>query len=241
MLKNSLLKSLNNTLKSQPKLFINTPRNFISNKRLNTLFDINVDFIAKSIMPFGIKISSFLVALNVGLFCYANFKSLRSKEYLNLEGVSYSVINLKNKDYIPLFASLMGSYRIEDLILESGVLLTVGKSLEIGYGASFMFKMTAFSFYIGLLSSMFWVGSNYAKRSRYMVDVPKGRDVGSPEAVQHKFMSQHGLAMSFVYFSMYKNAQFRMAIPLVLLADMYLWGPYYSSGALTGIAAGMIL
>jgi len=238
MFKNSKFLLLN-SLKNNPKLFFNTPKKFVASRRFNTLFDINFDNLSKMILPYGIKITSFLALLNVGLFLYANIKSKRRNRE-KLEGVSYSVQNLRNKDYIPLFVSLLGSYRLDDLVLETGILLTIGRTLESNHGSPFIFKMFMFSFYIGLLSSMFWVQSNYAKRDRYFVKVPHERDQGLKESLQYRFMSQHNFSMSLVYYALFKT-QFKLLIPMIFIADFYVWGPYYLSGPLTGLAAGMIL
>jgi hypothetical protein len=183
--------------------------------------------------------------LNVGLFLYANgtinFFKRDYVKFQKLEGLAYSLKNLRNKDYTNLLFSQLGSYKIEDLILETGVLMTIGKKLENLHGSPFIFKMFVFSYYIGILSSIFWVKSNYAKRNRYYLEEPVGRDLGNPQTVGYKFMSQHTICMSFVYFYLLKTVKLRMFTPLVLAGDMIIWGPYYGSGALTGLAAGMIL
>jgi len=43
-----------------------------------------------------------------------------------------------------------------------------------------------------------------------------------------------------LYFYLFKRPSLRLAILPVLAADVYVWGPYYSSGAISGLAAGMI-
>ena len=91
------------------------------------------------------------------------------------------------------------------------------------------------------MASMFWVNNNLSKRDRYKVEVPQHRDFGTPAEYEYRFMSGHGFAMSLAYFYLFKNPALRLAILPLLAADLYIWGPYYCPGALTGIAAGAIL
>jgi len=213
----------------------------IASKRHNTFFDIQVDWYMQMITNKNISFSKFLAIINVSLFLYANLRYGWENRWKAIEGVSYSFKSFQMKDYTSIFTSQMGSYRLDDLALETGVLLTVGQSLERLYGRPFMFKMFIFSLYIGFLSSLFWAGSNYAKRSRYYVEEPYKRDSGMPQTVNYRYMSAHSFCMSLVYFSIYKNPKLRVMILPLLAADLYVWGPYYSPGALTGVAAGMIL
>jgi hypothetical protein len=238
MLKNSFTSS-KNIIKSN--LLFNTRKQFVASKRHNTYFDIHVDWIAKNILTNKIPLTRAFAILNLSLFLYANVRYGWENRWKALEGVSYSLQNYQNKDYIPLFASLLGSYRVDDLLLETGILLTVGHRLEKLYGTPFIFKMFAFSFYIGFLSSLYWIRSNAAKRERYFVEQPSKRDLGTPNSVQYRFMSMHGFTMSLVYFTLYKNARLRLLVLPLLAADMAVWGPYYSPAVLTGVAAGMIL
>lgn len=218
-----------------------TSKQFIASKRHNTNFDIQVDWYMKFITSKNISFAKLLAIVNVSLFIYANFRFGWENRWKALEGVSYSYRNLLNKDYSNIFTSLMGSYKVEDFALETGILLTVGNSLEKLYGKPFMFKMFIFSFYIGYLSSLYWVRSNSAKRERYFVENPLKRDNGTPQTDCYRYMSQHGFCMSLLYFYMYKNSKLRLLILPVVAADLLVWGPYYSPGAMTGIAAGMIL
>jgi hypothetical protein len=233
-----------NSIKANPKLLMQTKKYFVASKRQNTYFDINVDYIIKALIPEKMHLAAFLAFLNVGLFLYVNLPSWKKtwseKRFEILRGVSYSVANLKNKDYIPLFASLMGSYRLDDLILETGILLTIGKRLEKLHGSPFILKMFVFSYYIGMMSSLFWVQSNYAKRDRYHVKTAHDRNFGHAQFHEYRFMSQHGVCMSLLYFWLFKSKSF-LVIPFILAADLYIWGPYYAPGALTGLAAGLIL
>ena len=222
-------------------LLFNTTKRLIASKRHNTNFDIQLNWYLKFMTSKNISFSRLLVIVNVSLFIYANFRYGWENRWKALEGVSYSYRSMMNKDYSSIFTSLMGSYKIEDLALETGILLTVGQKLEKLYGRPFMFKMFIFSFYIGYLSSLWWVRSNHAKRERYFVEEPLHRDNGTPQTIGYRYMSSHGFCMSLVYFTMFKNPKLRLLILPVVAADLYVWGPYYSPGMLTGIAAGMIL
>jgi len=53
-------------------------------------------------------------------------------------------------------------------------------------------------------------------------------------------MSGHGISSSVLYFFLYKNG-LALAIVPALLADLYIWGPYYSNGPLAGLAFGLLL
>jgi hypothetical protein len=219
----------------------NSGKRLIASRRHNTYFDIQVDWYMKFAGSKHMSFSRFLAIINIGLFLYANVRYGWQNRWKALEEVSYSFRNFQNKDYSNIVSSLLGSYKPEDLALETGILLTVGHSMERLYGRPFMFKMFIFSFYIGYLSSLYWVRSNLAKRERYHVEEPLQRDYGTPNSQNYRFMSAHGFCMSLVYFAMFKNPKLRMLILPVVAADLYIWGPYYSPGALTGIAAGMIL
>jgi hypothetical protein len=233
-----LNKGVSITLKKN--CFINLQKYSVSSKRQQTNFDIHADWYKNLLLGKKLSIARFLALVNFTIFLYVNFRVSDVTRYRALEGVSYSLINYKNKDYIPLFASVLGSYRIEDLIIETGILLTLGHKLEKLHGSSFMFKMFIFSYYMAWLSSLFFITKPIARRDRYYEEHPQKKDLGTPNSVQYKFLSQHSTAMSLVYFFMFKNSMKKFIIPLFAL-DLLIWGPMYSPGALTGIAAGMIL
>ena len=241
MLKNSknILTFSNANLKNN--LLYKMRKEMIASKRHNTYFDIQVDWYVKGLLSKGMTISKFLAVLNVSLFLYANLRYGWENRWKAIEGVSYSLRNFITKDYLPIFPSLLGSYKVEDLVLETGILLTVGQRLEKLHGSPFIFKLFVFSFYIGILSSLWWVQSNHAKRERYHVPEPLNKTLGSPQSNEYRFMSSHGFCMSLVYFWLYKNPSMRLLILPVLGLDLAVWGPYYSPGAITGVAAGMIL
>jgi hypothetical protein len=225
----------------QTSTFLKTQKKFVNTNRHHTRFDIYLDWYSNFVFSKHLSLSRIFAAVNLGLFLYANFRYRDYNRFQALAGVSYSLNDFKRKEYTPLFGSLLGARRIDDLLLETGILATLGHSLEKLYGKPFFIKMFVFSYYIGILSSLYWVNSNYSKRDRYFVEQPRHQTYGFDQEIQYRFMSAHGLAMTFVYFYLFKTPGLRLAILPLLAADYYIWGPYYSSGALTGIAAGIIL
>jgi hypothetical protein len=223
------------------KALINTQKANFATRKFHSNFDTNLNWLKNSLIGKGMTIAKGLAGVNILLFLYVNLRMSKEGQFKALQGVSYSLRNFYNKDYIPLFASLLGSYRLDDLVLDSGIILTLGHGLEKLHGSPFMFKMFLFSFYIGFLSSLFWVKYNAAKTSRYHFENPLKTDYGAPNSQEYRFMSTHGFSMSLVYFFLYKNAKYRAAILPILLVDLYIWGPYYLSGAITGLGAGLIL
>lgn len=221
--------------------FYNTSKKVISSKRHHTNFDMNMHYFTDFFKSKNISFSRIFALLNAGLFLYVNFRLSKQGTWLGLEGVSYSVNNHERRDYIPLFASLLGSRRIDDLALETGILATIGHKLEIFYGRPFLLKLFLFTYYLGILNSLYWVDSNYSKRERFHVDNPYKRYVNDTNKQEYRFMSSHGFSMSLLYFYMFKNKALRYGILPLLAVDFYIWGPYYSVGAISGIAAGMIL
>lgn len=222
-------------------MLIKLSKGLISSKRHHTNFDIKLDYFTSAFAKKHFSISRLLALLNAGLFLYVTLRLTIRSQWLGLEGVSYSLDNLERRDYIPLLASLLGSRRVDDLILETGVLATLGHSLEKSYGRPFFVKLFVFSYYIGLMSSLYFVGSDYAKKERFhYIRNPYHRMPKEPNRQEFRFMSEHGLAMSLVYFYLFKKPALRLAILPVLAVDYYIWGPYYSFGAISGIAAGMI-
>jgi hypothetical protein len=213
----------------------------IADKRHHTNFDIKVDWLAKFVISKHISLSRILALVNLGLFLYVNFRINREKSWIALSGVSYSFKNFKDKDYTTLFVSQLGSYRIDDFVIDTGILATIGHGLEKLHGTPFFFKLFIFTYYIGLLSSMFWVSKDVAKMERYHLKEPYERSYGIPDAREFRFMSSHGISMALVYFYLFKKPALRYLIIPTMLVDLYIWGPYFSQGILSGIAAGMIL
>lgn len=220
---------------------LNLSKGLITSRRHNTNFDIKVDYFTSAFIKKRLSLSRILALINAGLFLYVNFRFTKGGKWLGLEGASYSVDNLEKRDYTPLMASILGSRRLDDLILETGILSTLGHSLEILYGRPFFIKIFAFSYYIALMSSIYWVDSIHARKERYhYAGNPYHRMSNEPFKQEYRFMSEHALAMSLVYFYLFKNSKLRLVILPVLAADYFIWGPYYTSGAVCGIAAGMI-
>ena len=187
-----------------------------------------------------ISFSRIFAVINAGLFLYVNIRLSNKGTWLGLEGVSYSLDNHQRRDYIPLFASLLGSRRPEDLILETATLATVGHSIETFYGRPFFLKMFIFTYYLGILSSLYFIDNQATKLDRYRVTDPFKRRPFDNEKQEYRFMSSHGFTMSLIYFYMFKNRILRKMILPIFAADLYFYSPYYSYGLLSGVAAGMI-
>jgi len=64
--------------------------------------------------------------------------------------------------------------------------------------------------------------------------------LGKPEAHQYRFQSAHGMASGLLYFYLIKNRMTLFALPL-LVTDLAIWGPYYSSGILSGLAFALVI
>lgn len=221
--------------------FFKTEKKFNSTNRYQSNFDFQLDWFSKFLGSGNMSVSRGFALLNLGLFIYVNARISKYGQWKSLEGVSYSLHNFKNKDYTPLFLNNLGSRRVDDLILETGILATLGHSLETLYGRPFILKLFFFAYYIGMMSSLFWVNNNLSKRDRFLVDNPRNKEFGTPQEYNYRFMSGHGFAMSLAYFYLFKSKTLRYTILPLLAIDLYIWGPYYSPGALTGIAAGAIL
>jgi hypothetical protein len=213
---------------------------FVSSNRHHTRFDIHLDWLTSFASHKSISLARIFAMLNLGLFLYVNFRPTAEGRFQALHNLSHSLSNQQFKEYVSLFTSQMGARRLDDMLIEIGLLWTLGHYLEKLHGRPFMVKMFLFSFYIGFISSLFWVRRDITKRERYAAEYNGLRYIKKNADNDYKYMSQHGLVMSLVYFYMFKNSMRSLMIPLVLF-DLYLWGPYYSTGILTGVAAGMIL
>lgn len=212
----------------------------IANKRFHTNFDIKLNYLTDFFRSKNMSFSRIFALLNAGLFLYVNIRMSNQGSWLGLEGVSFSLDNQQRRDYIPLFASLLGSRRPEDLVFETATLATVGHSIETFYGRPFFLKMFLFTYYLGILSSLYFIDSEACKLNRYRVTDPFNRRPFDNQKQEYRFMSSHGFVMSLIYFYMFKNRAMRMAILPVFAADLYFFSPYYSYGLLSGVAAGMI-
>ncbi len=109
--------------------------------------------------------------------------------------------------------------------------------LEKKHGLPFFFKLMFCAWYMGLLSSIYWVNSEFAKRDRYQYTNPSKTTVIGKD---YYYMGAHGLSSTVLYFFLYKSGLSLLILP-ALAADMYIWGPYFSNGPLTGVAFGLIL
>jgi len=210
-----------------------------SSKKHNTNFDYHLDWFINSLFTKNLTMTNILLAMNAGIFAYSWLNPTEEGRYVAQSNVSYSHNNLINRDYINLFASILGSRKPEDFIFDSAVLVGLGKFMERTYGSPFIFKVFIFSFYLGIMNSIFWVNSTYAKNSRYILNDPKKRLEQQAESQTMKFSSMHGFTMSLVYFYLFKNM--KIALLPVFIADYLVWGPYYSTGLLNGVAWGLIV
>lgn len=218
----------------------NTKSSFMySTKKHNTNFDYNLDWLFNKLFTDHFTIVKSLLVLNAGIFLFSWLRPSEVGRYEAKSKVSFSTINMKNRDYSNLFCSMMGSRRVEDFVFDSTVLLTIGRYLEKTHGTPFIFKVFIFSFYLGFLNSVFWVNSKYARRERYVLNDPYQREKKYKELQEVKFSSMHGFTMSLVYFYLFKRMRI-MVLP-ALVADYVVWGPYYLTGVMNGLAWGIIV
>lgn len=220
---------------------LNINKKLVSSRNHHSYFDIHLNWYANLFKGKSISLARSFAIINVALFLYVNLRYNKERRWQVLDGVSWSVRSQKSKEYIPAITSLLGARRLDDMLLETGILYTIGHQLEKHHGTPFFVKLSFFALYIGYLSSLFWVNKQSAKRKRFYVEEPLKREFDTPQSYDYKFMSSHGLAMSVLYFWLFKNAQFRKFIIPLAIVDLYVWGPYYAPGALVGIGAGMIL
>jgi hypothetical protein len=221
--------------------FYKLSKRYVSSNRHHTRFDIHLDWLTSFASHRSISLARTFALINLGLFAYVNLRSSWESRFTAIDSLSHSLSNQQFKEYVSLFTSQMGSRRIDDMVIETGILWTLGHYLEKLHSRPFMVKMFLFTFYIGFLNSLFWVRRDKISADRYAIEHPTGmRYVPKNGMTEPKYMSQHGLAMSLVYFSLFKMG-FRFMILPIAVADLYIWGPYYNTGILTGLAAGMIL
>jgi hypothetical protein len=230
-----------NAFKSLQKsnlLIKNQVKNY-SSKKHNTNFDYHIDWFFNSLLLNKLSLTKAFLLINTGLFAYCWLKPTEEGRYRAQNGVSFSADNLRAKDTINMLGSLLGSRRIDDFLFDSAVLLTIGSKLEKMYGTPLIFKMSLFSLYLGILSTSFWINSEFSKNERYLLKDPKERDIKANDYKQYKYMSQHSISMCLLYFYLFKFN--RMLVLPVIAIDMYYWGLIYGNAALTGLAFGIIL
>jgi hypothetical protein len=208
-----------------------------SSKRHNTNFDYHLDWFVNTLFTNKLTITNLFLGISSSVFLYSWLQPSAEKRYYAQENVSFSATNMKQRDYINLFVSNLGSRKPEEFIFDSAILLTMGTYLEKIHGTPFMCKLFLFGFYMSLMSSCFWVNSEYAKNERFLLADPKDRYQTSGEFRHMKFSSMHGLSMSVLYFFLFKRM--KLAVIPVLAVDYMFWGPLYSAGALNGIAWAM--
>lgn len=211
-------------------------RALYSSNKHNTNFDYHLDWLINKIFTRNFTLVRAVLALNVGLFLYSNLRPTKAGRHQVKHSTSFSEDNLRKKDYVNLLFSVVGSRRLDDVALETAVLLTIGQKLERIHGTPFVFKMFVFSTYLAIMSSLFWVNSKYAKNSRYLIIDDVNTEMDKP--YMEKFMSAHAFSASLVYFYAFRFN--KLAVLPIAALDLWYWGPYYSSGLLTGVAAGLI-
>lgn len=219
--------------------FIKNQFKSYSTKKHNTNFDYHLDWIINSFLLNKMTLSRFFFLINTFLFGYCWLAPNQKTRYEHQNNVSFSEENLRAKDFLNLLMSQLGSRRADDYVIDSVVLLTIGHKLENMYGSPLIFKISIFSLYLGILSSSFWVKSEFSVNSRYALYDPLKRDESHKRYNIIKYMSQHSISMTLLYFYVFKVNK-ALILPLFLL-DMYIWGPVYSNCVLTGLGFGVVL
>lgn len=222
------------------KQLFNLARKNYSSKKFQTNFDYHFDWLFKSVLTNKSSITKLFLGLNTGIFLYSWMSPFSKNRYESQSNVSFSASNYNKRDYLNLFCSIVGSRRLEDFIFDTTILATLGTYLEKRHGSPFMFKMMIFAFYMSFCTSIFWVKSDLAKRERYRLEDPLKRNANIGATEEYKFSSAHGLSMSLVYYFILKRYGFLMTIP-VITADLIVYGPYFMSGILNGLAWGIIV
>lgn len=207
-----------------------------STKKHNTNFDYHLDWLIKKYFSVNFGLVKSFALINAGLFFYCWLRPTEAGRYEAQDRTSFSKQNLINRDYLNLFCSLVGSRRIDDFLFDTAVLFTIGSKLEKIHGIPFIFKISLFSFYIGGLSSIFWI-KKCGENERYKLEDPNQRKEKLYN--DYKYMSGHNLTAALLYFYLFKY--YRALVPVAALVDLSVWGPYYSSGLMTGLAFGIIL
>lgn len=207
-----------------------------STKKHNTNFDYHLDWLIGKYFSLNLGLVKTFALVNAGLFLYCWLRPTEAGRYEVQDKTSFSKHNLINRDYTNLVCSLVGSRRLDDFLFDTAVLLTIGSKLEKSHGTPFIFKISIFALYIGALSSFFWI-KKCGENERYKLSEPN--DKKDKSFNDFKYMSGHNLSAAFLYFYLFKH--FRYIVPVAAALDLYIWGPYYSSGLMTGLAFGLIL
>jgi len=105
--------------------FYNHNKFKISTKEHKNNFDVMLKKWLHAIVP-GRSLAYSLAGINIALFLWCNFTTKNNKRWNAFEHFSYSLESFKNRDYINLLISPLVSRRIDDLIFDTGILLTLG-------------------------------------------------------------------------------------------------------------------
>jgi hypothetical protein len=98
----------------------------ISTKEHKNNFDHMLKKWLSAITP-GKSLAYALAGINFTFFLWCNLSTKKEKRWAAFEHFSYSIESFKNRDYINLFVSPLVSRRVDDLIFDTGILLTLGK------------------------------------------------------------------------------------------------------------------
>lgn len=222
------------TLKTITKPSLRT----VCSRNHKNYFDLHVDWFFSGYLPMK-SLCYMLVGFNTSVFLYVNFRYGQRRRVEAASNIANSSQNLYLKETIPFFFSSLGSLRLDDLILENALLLTVAKQLEKKHGLPFALKLGFVAWFVGICSASFCVSTGMGRRERNRYDLP---ETTSQTLVDnsYKYLSAHGVASSFLYFYLIKNRMALVTLPL-LAADMYVYGPYYINGPLAGITFGLLV
>jgi hypothetical protein len=97
----------------------------ISSKEHKNNFDVMLKKWLHAITP-GQSLALALAGINFTFFIWCSLTTKKEKRWDNFQNFSYSIESFKNRDYINLFVSPLVSRRVDDLIFDTGVLLTIG-------------------------------------------------------------------------------------------------------------------
>lgn len=114
------------------KPFYNQNQFKISTKEHKNNFDKMLNKWLFSVFP-GKSVVLSLVGINFTFWLWCNLTTKNTKRWNAFEHFSYSLESYKNRDYINLFVSPLVSRRLDDLVFDTGILLTLGKILNLKY------------------------------------------------------------------------------------------------------------
>ncbi len=79
----------------------------------------------KAVFP-GKSVAYTLVGINVCFFLWCNLTTKKEKRWKAFENFSYSYETLKNREYLNLMMNPLVSRRVDDFVIDTGILLTLG-------------------------------------------------------------------------------------------------------------------